>query len=126
MSRRLPTPGCSAPRAPLPRVGARRIRALALLLLLLALAEVGVLARTLAHRADSVKPRRESAAAVRTLGLTDLALWTEARYTRHPALADLFSAFQDHPGALEHFPAGSLLAPPPHLRASAPAAGSER
>jgi hypothetical protein len=26
-------------------------------------------------------------------------------------MADQFSAFQDHPGALEHFPAGSLLAP---------------
>jgi hypothetical protein len=48
---------------------------------------------------------------VSTLQLTDLALWSEARYTRHPAMADLFSAFQDHPGALEHFPAGSLLAP---------------
>jgi len=48
---------------------------------------------------------------VRVLMLTDLALWTEARYTRHPAMADLFSPFQDHPGALEHFPAGSLVAP---------------
>lgn len=48
---------------------------------------------------------------VKTLSLTDLAIWTEARYTRHPAMADLFSAFQDHPGAFDHFPAGSLLAP---------------
>ena len=36
------------------------------------------------------------------LGLTDLALFTEARYTRHPSQADLQSAFQDHPVALEH------------------------
>jgi hypothetical protein len=47
------------------------------------------------------------------LGLSDLALFTEARYTRHPAQADLHSAFQDHPLALEHFPTGSLL-PPRH------------
>lgn len=47
------------------------------------------------------------------LGLTDLALFTEARYTRHPSQADLHSAFQDHPLALEHFPSGSLI-PPRH------------
>ena len=46
------------------------------------------------------------------LDLVDLALFTEARYTRHPVQADLHSAFQDHPLALEHFPSGSLL--PPH------------
>ena len=49
------------------------------------------------------------------LGLTDLALFTEARYTRHPSQADLHSAFQDHPAALEHFPTGSLLPPPAAL-----------
>lgn len=49
------------------------------------------------------------------LHLSDLALWTEARYTRHPSQADLFSAFQDSPGAPEHFPAGSVLSPPPAL-----------
>jgi hypothetical protein len=52
---------------------------------------------------------------VRVLGLTDLALFTEARYTRHPTLTDLHSAFQDHPGAIEHFPSGSLLLPPQGL-----------
>lgn len=53
-----------------------------------------------------------TAALVERLGLTDLALFTEARYTRHPSQADLQSAFQDHPVALEHFPTGSLLPPP--------------
>jgi hypothetical protein len=48
---------------------------------------------------------------VAVLSLTDLALWTEARYTRHPSMTDLFSPFQDHPGAPEHFPAGALFAP---------------
>ena len=46
------------------------------------------------------------------LGLTDLALFTEARYTRHPSQTDIHAAFQDHPGALEHFPTGSLVPPP--------------
>ena len=49
---------------------------------------------------------------VETLQLTDLCLFTEARYTRHPSMADLHSAFQDHPLALEHFPSGSLVTPP--------------
>lgn len=53
-----------------------------------------------------------TAALVERLGLTDLALFTEARYTRHPSQADLHSAFQDHPVALEHFPSGSLMPPP--------------
>jgi hypothetical protein len=46
------------------------------------------------------------------LQLTDLCLFTEARYTRHPAMADVNAPFQDHPLALEHFPSGSLAAPP--------------
>lgn len=49
-------------------------------------------------------------------GLTDLALFTEARYTRHPSQADLHSAFQDHPLAFEHFPSGSVVAPPDGLQ----------
>ena len=54
---------------------------------------------------------------VATLALTDLALFNEARYTRHPSQADLHSAFQDHPMALDHFPTGSLVpaARPPRI-----------
>ena len=48
--------------------------------------------------------------------LTDLCLFTEARYTRHPVMADLNTPFQDHPLSIEHYPSGSLLGPPPHLR----------
>ena len=51
------------------------------------------------------------AAMVRRLGLTDLCLFTEARYTRHLSQADRFAPFQDHPASLEHFPSGSLVAP---------------
>lgn len=49
---------------------------------------------------------------VRQLQLTDLCLFTEARYTRHLSQADLHAAFQDHPLAFEHFPSGSLVLPP--------------
>jgi hypothetical protein len=52
---------------------------------------------------------------VRELGLTDLCLFTEARYTRHLSQADLHSPFQDYPMAFEHFPSGSLVLPPEHL-----------
>ncbi len=56
------------------------------------------------------------AGVVGNLELTDLCLFTEARYTRHPSQADLHSAFQDHPVALDHFPAGSIAGPPAGLR----------
>lgn len=59
-------------------------------------------------RAAEVEAR---AAMVRRLGLTDLCLFTEARYTRHPSQADRFAPFQDHPAAIEHFPSGSLVVP---------------
>lgn len=59
-------------------------------------------------------------ALARELGLTDLSLLTEARYTRHLSQADRHSAFQDHPAALEHFPSGALLPPPPHLAPDPP------
>ena len=52
------------------------------------------------------------AAMVGNLQLTDLCLFTEARYTRHPSQADLQSPFQDHPSSLEHFPTGSIIRPP--------------
>ena len=81
------------------------------LLASLALAVVAVLI-SLLHPAEADKQKLvANLAIVEKYGLTDLALFTEARYTRHPSQADLHSAFQDHPGALEHFPTGSLLAP---------------
>ncbi|KAB2888077.1 MAG: hypothetical protein F9K32_17790 [Desulfobulbaceae bacterium] len=58
---------------------------------------------------------RQRAEVVRVLGLTDLALFTEARYTRNPSLADRHSPFQEHPLSLEHFPSGSVVSPPSHL-----------
>jgi hypothetical protein len=57
----------------------------------------------------------EQAQVVKNLGLNDLCLFTEARYTRHLAVADLNTAFQDYPMSFEHFPSGSLVPVPPHL-----------
>ena len=48
--------------------------------------------------------------AVSGLGLTDLCVATEARYTRNPAVSDPMAPFMDHPGAIEHFPTGSFWA----------------
>jgi hypothetical protein len=56
--------------------------------------------------------RNDIRALVKTLGITDLVLSTDARYTRHPSQADIFSAFQDYPGSIEHFPTGSVIPPP--------------
>jgi hypothetical protein len=61
------------------------------------------------------QPEAAGPALVRNLALSDLAVFTEARYARHPATTDRFVAFQNHPMALEHFPSGALLRPPGHL-----------
>jgi hypothetical protein len=67
---------------------------------------------------DAQSRRAEVRMLVKTLGLTDIALLTEARYTRHLSLADLHSPFQDAPMVIEHFPAGSLVAPTRRFPAS--------
>ena len=77
-------------------------------LLLLALTFADAAAR---NRGSSGDLERRAGLVAR-LGLTDLALFTEARYTRHPSQADLHSAFQDHPMALDHFPSGSIVPAP--------------
>ena len=53
---------------------------------------------------------------VERLELTDLCLFTDARYTRHPSMADRNTPFQDYPMSLEHFPSGSIMTLPPHLK----------
>jgi hypothetical protein len=65
------------------------------------------------RRQEEILSKREL---VRELMLTDLAIWTEARYTRHPSQADMFTPFQDYPASIEHFPAGSIIAPPEHIK----------
>jgi len=61
------------------------------------------------HRREELRSDEEiQKIAVAGLGLTDLCVATEARYTRHPAVSDPMAPFMDHPGALEHFPTGSF------------------
>ncbi|MBJ6723355.1 hypothetical protein [Geomesophilobacter sediminis] len=85
----------------------------AILLLLAGTAAAGLHART--ARIAAAAAENEGRTLVARLGLTDLCLTTEASYCRNPALTDARTPFQDHPGALEHFPSGALIAPPPHL-----------
>jgi len=66
--------------------------------------------------------RRHNKNLVKELVLTDLAIWTGARYTRHLSQADVFSAFQDGLGALERFPEGALAPLPALIRQSRSAA----
>jgi hypothetical protein len=85
--------------------------------LLLTAVEVAVVIALVAHArgvaADLAATDIPAKRAVATrLGLTDLAIWTEARYTRHPSQTDLFSPFQDFPSSLEHFPSGSVVGVP--------------
>jgi hypothetical protein len=88
-----------------------------------ALAVLGLLAAAFAATfadAAQLRARRSPGLALqaklaRRFGLTDLCLFPEARYMRHLSQADLHSAFQDHPGALDHFPSGSLAGPPASL-----------
>lgn len=101
-----------------PRPARPTLRGAVLGLLALQTLAVGVLwawGVTIDHRlaADAAAHR----ALVAELQLTDLALFSEASYCRHPTTADQFAAHADHPGALEHFPAGSVV-PPPRSRAA--------
>jgi hypothetical protein len=81
----------------------------------LILLEIAVIAILLMSGQAGIRARLPQCEAKRLLVdrlmLTDFALWTEARYTRNPSQADLFTPFQDYPSAIEHFPAGSIMAP---------------
>ncbi len=89
------------------------------LALLLTLAAAG-LTLGIGHSGSIASEHRARLAAMAVqaarLDLTDLCLFTEAAYTRHPSQADYHAAFQNHPMALEHFPSGALVQPPPLLR----------
>ena len=88
--------------------------ALGLLLLLITATALLEHGRVVAERQRAALPMLHIAVA--GLGLTDLCIATEARYTRHPAVSDPLTPFMSHPGAIEHFPSGSFWAPPPYLK----------
>lgn len=82
-------------------------------------ANIVVLSLLFAHaffeRKKAMPRLANQARMVRDFQITDLSLFTDVRYTRHPSMADLNTAFQDHPFSMEHFPSGSLIGPPLHL-----------
>ena len=63
------------------------------------------------HARNAQQQRSAPVPQLQSLHVTDLCLATEARYTRHPAVADRHTPFQEHPMALEHFPTGALILP---------------
>jgi hypothetical protein len=76
----------------------------------------GLAAHAFVAQKQAAAALERSAALARQYRLTDLSLFTEARYTRHPSMADLNTAFQDYPFSFEHFPSGSLVPVPSMLR----------
>jgi hypothetical protein len=94
----------------------RPSKILALILVGMAVTDLGLLLHAGRLRAQFRNSQPMIDIAVSGLGLTDLCVATEARYTRHPAASDSIAPFMDHPGAIEHFPTGSFWAAPPLLR----------
>ena len=79
-------------------------------------AMIGLLVHASYGRKDAAERLERSATLVRQYHLTDLSLFTEARYTRNPSMADLNTPFQDYPFSFEHFPSGSLVPVPSVVR----------
>ena len=77
---------------------------------------LGVLVHGEHLRVGRLSALEKKTAMVERMGLTDLCIFTDARYTRHPSMADLHTPFQDYPLSFEHFPSGSILSVPLHLR----------
>lgn len=90
----------------------RPLHCLLVLLVIFSLVQAGLF---LHARSAGIRQQRNAATwdiVTAGLGLTDLCVATEARYTRHPAVSDPIAPFMDHPGAIEHFPTGSFWASP--------------
>lgn len=94
----------------------RPVYILLVFLLLLCGVDLGLFAHSQQRKGRTATYEALYDVAAAGLGLTDLCVATEARYTRHPAVSDPVAPFMDHPGAIEHFPTGSFWAPPDALR----------
>jgi hypothetical protein len=91
----------------------RPSKILLIIIVLLAIIDAGLFFHTVRRTSIRQSDYEVQSITVSGLGLTDLAVATEARYTRHPSVSDLMAPFMDHPGAIEHFPTGSFWAAPP-------------
>lgn len=85
--------------------------AFAAIFLLVAALEIGLLLvkQKKEQETDTIKE-----AAVRLIGLPDLALSTEARYIRHRSLSDFHSLFSEEGSLPEYFPSAFTYALPPY------------
>ena len=86
----------------------RPSRILLIILICLFAADISLYMNSLRLKKEIRADEEIQKIAVAGLGLTDLCVATEARYTRHPAVTDPMAPFMDHPGAIEHFPSGSF------------------
>lgn len=96
----------------LPGGGWRRVDRIGALIAALALGWALAVGYTALSRPAQAARQARSADLVAAIGLTDLALFTEARFARHPAMADLHTAFQDSPMSFDHFPSASFAPRP--------------
>lgn len=88
-----------------------------ILFMFLSIVVLGILAfHARTSSADARGSQEERKNLVRHFMLTDICLFTDARYTRNPSMADMNASFQDNPLSFDHFPSGSLMPVPPHLR----------
>jgi hypothetical protein len=78
---------------------------------LMTLVLIGLMVLDHRHQTVTSQNDRDCRELAEILRITDLAIWTEARYTRHPSQADVFAAFQNCPAALDHFPSGVWISP---------------
>lgn len=89
----------------------RASTSLLMLLMVFSLLACGLTVKIIAKRSGQEEHFQELRKVVFCLGLSDLALSTEARYTRHPATSDPVVVSMDHPGAIDHFPSTFFWAP---------------
>ena len=89
----------------------RASTSLLMVLMAFSLLACALASRGLAKRSNQEEDFRMLQKVVFQLGLSDLALSTEARYTRHPATSDPVVVSMDHPGAIDHFPSTLFWAP---------------
>lgn len=79
---------------------------------------IALFAHATFHDSHTLSRLQDNRALVKKLGLTDLCLFTEASYTRHPSQTDMNTPFQDCPLCLDYFPSGSFLMPSEILKRS--------
>ena len=96
---------------PLDKAIRRPVHLFSLLLAVLCILNISLYFFSIHRQAELHRNALQFDVVTSSLGLTDLCVSTEARYTRHPAVSDPIAPFMDHPGAIEHFPSGSFLRP---------------